>query len=104
MASKEEKQRRASLLEAIDEIERANTIKQMPLSFQDLAALFDYLDEKLDIEGCDHTPKMTRVFLENRKLDAGKILPWLEAYGGYCDCEVLANVEDSWDDEIKKNT
>ncbi|MCP4987488.1 MAG: DUF2695 domain-containing protein, partial [Colwellia sp.] len=27
-----------------------------------------------------------------------------EEYGGYCDCEVLANVEESWESEINKNT
>lgn len=47
---------------------------------------------------------MTKAFLENKKLNTEAILPWLEEYGGYCDCEVLANVEESYESEIEKNT
>ncbi|MCP4988089.1 MAG: DUF2695 domain-containing protein [Colwellia sp.] len=76
----------------------------MPISFKDLTALFDRLDEALGNDGCDHTPKITKAFLENKNLNFKEILPWLEEYGGYCDCEVLANVEESWESEINKNT
>jgi hypothetical protein len=24
------------------------------------------------------------------------VIPWLREQGGYCDCEVLANVEERW--------
>ncbi|MCP4986377.1 MAG: DUF2695 domain-containing protein [Colwellia sp.] len=75
----------------------------MPISFKDLATLFNRLDEVLSNESCDHTPKITKAFLESKNLNIKKILPWLEEYGGYCDCEVLANVEESWESEINKN-
>ena len=104
MPSKEEKRRRAKLVEAIAQEETAKAIERMPVTFNDLAGLFDYLDEQLVIEGCNHTPKMTIKYLESRNLKADYILPWLEEYGGYCDCEVLANVEESWESEIEKNT
>jgi len=104
MPSKEEKLRRAKLVEAIVQEETAKAIENMPISFKDLAALFDHLDEVFGNEGCDHTPKITKAFLESRNLNTEEILPWLEEYGGYCDCEVLANVEDSWESEIEKNT
>ena len=101
MPSKEEKRRRAQLVEAMVQKDTEEAIERMPISFSDLAALFDYLDEQLGEQECDHTPKITKAFLENRKLDAKLIIPWLEEYGGYCDCEVLANVEESWESEIK---
>ena len=104
MPSKEEKQRRAELVEAMVQDETKKAIDRMPITFVELAALFDHLDEQLGIKGCDHTPKITKAFLESRKLDAGIIIPWLSEYGGYCDCEVLANVEESWEDEIEKHT
>jgi len=56
------------------------------------------------VNGCDHTPKITTAYLAQAKLDANEILPWLEEQGGYCDCEILANVEERWESEINKNT
>jgi len=104
MPSKEEKRRRAEIVAAIAQQETAKAIEKMPISFKDLAELFDHLDEQLGIEECDHTKRMTKKFLESRNLNAEEIFPWLEEFGGYCDCEVLANVEDSWESEIEKNT
>lgn len=104
MPSKEEKRRRAKLVEAIVLEDTKKAIEKMPISFKDLAALFDHLDEVFGNEGCDHTPNITKAFLKSRNLNMDKILPWLEEHGGYCDCEVLANVEEKWESEIKKNT
>jgi len=104
MPSKEEKRRRAKLVEAIVQEETAEAIASMPISLDGLAKLFDYLDEQLGEQGCDHTPRMTKAFLEEKQLNPTVMLPWLEKYGGYCDCDVLANVEDSWESEIAKNT
>ncbi|QDO86729.1 DUF2695 domain-containing protein [Shewanella psychropiezotolerans] len=75
----------------------------MPISLSNLGKLFDYLDVKLE-EGCDHTPKITTDFLASINLSSEKILPWLQDQGGYCDCEILANVEEGWESEITKNT
>ena len=69
-----------------------------------MAMLFNHLDEVFGNEGCDHTLKITKSFLENRRLNPEKIIPWLGEHGGYCDCEVLANVEESWESEIEKYT
>ena len=80
------------LVEAIVQEETKNAIQRMPISFQVLAALFDHLDEVFGNEGCDHTLKITKGFLEARNLNVENILPWLGEYGGYCDCEVLANL------------
>ena len=104
MPSKEEKRRRAQLVEAMVQKDTEEAIERMPISFTDLATLFDHLDEQMGERGCDHTPKMTKAFLENKNLNTEVILPWLEEYGGYCDCEVLANVEESWESVIEKNT
>ncbi len=104
MPSKEEKRRRAKIVEVIVAQDTAEAIEKMPISFKDLGALFDHLDEVFGNEGCDHTLRITKAFLETRNLSIESILPWLGEYGGYCDCEVLANVEDSWESEIEKNT
>ena len=67
----------------------------MPISQDQLAALFDHLDEALSA-GCDRSLKLTRAFLTVHALDVDAIIPWLGQYGGYCDCEVLSNVEEVW--------
>ena len=35
-------------------------------------------------------------FLQANGLREATIIPWLGEHGGYCDCEVLANVEEEW--------
>jgi hypothetical protein len=32
--------------------------------------------------------------LHERRLEPQSVLPWLAEQGGYCDCEVLANLDD----------
>lgn len=74
----------------------------MPLSKSQLSDLFDVLDERLEESGCDHTLAVTRSFLAAHSLPAATVLPWLAEYGGYCDCEVLANVESEWGDHLAR--
>ncbi len=104
MPSKAEKKRRAALVQAIVDKDTKEAIAAMPISFHDLKDLFDYLDIQLEESGCNHSPKITIGFLESRQLKTEIILNWLQKQGGYCDCEILWNVEESWEDEIKKHT
>lgn len=102
MPSKEEKARRKSIMEQLAEQGRhQRSGEDIPISLLDLGDLFDFLDVHLTEAGCDHTLDGTRGFLEKRGLSAGKIIPWLADNNGYCDCEVLANVEDPWIDDIQ---
>lgn len=71
---------------------RAKLIASMPLNPAQLKSLLDYLDANL--RSCDHTTKLTDIFLHVEKLDSDRILPWLAENGGYCDCEVLSNLDD----------
>ena len=68
----------------------------MKLSVSDLRGLLDHLDSALS-SGCDHTLTKTQGFLAARNLDTDVVIPWLREHGGYCDCEVLANVESAYD-------
>jgi len=54
----------------------------------------DYLDEKLEKIECDHSNKLTTDYLKSKNVDMYKILDWLRENGGYCDCEILYNIED----------
>ncbi len=96
MTSKVEQERRKAL--ARDEAQRlrAEALASMPISQRDLSDLFNHLDSAL-ASGCDHSLRFTHQFLQARSLPEASIISWLGEYGGYCDCEVLGNVEQEWE-------
>jgi hypothetical protein len=96
MTDRAEKKRRRAIVLKIAEKGRAEAEARMPLPKATLRDLFDVLDERLSLTGCDGTRWHTRVFLQERHLPAEPILAWLLEYGGGCDCEVLGNVEEGW--------
>jgi hypothetical protein len=55
--------------------------------------LLDHLDVRLPEVGCDHTLRVTRAWAADRGFDAEAVAASVAEFGGYCDCEVLANVE-----------
>lgn len=98
MSSKEEKQNRKKLLHSLRMNEKESKIAQMPISASQLKELFDYLDENLEENGCQHSLVLTEAYLKENSLPVNSVISWLNQYGGYCDCEVLANVEDHFED------
>lgn len=63
--------------------------------------MLDFVDEKLSESNCDDSLKFTKEFLiENNLTDFDKIISWLNEKGGYCDCEILNNVEEYFEDNI----
>jgi len=89
-----DKDQKKKLKAAFKAAERQTLETSMPLSKSDLKALLDHLDESGSF--CDHSLIHTTEFLKARSLDSEKIIPWLREHGGYCDCEILANVEDEF--------
>ena len=73
----------------------------LPMPVAELKALFDMLDVEFPRQGCDHTRRLTRAWLENRGHDVEKVFGWLDTQGGFCDCEILANVEEKVDEATK---
>lgn len=71
---------------------RTKLIASMPINPAQLKSLLDYLD--VNLKSCDHTTKLTDIFLHVEQLDRDHVLPWLAEHGGYCDCEVLSNLDD----------
>lgn len=84
--------RKDELKKAWREQERQKLLVSIPMPHQDLRDLFDLLDDAGGVD-CDHTLRVSIRFLQGRGLDMDRIVPWLREHGGYCDCEVLANVE-----------
>jgi hypothetical protein len=87
-----DKKHRKALVKRWKNGEQADLLAAMPFRADQLHRLLDYLDARL--ESCDHTTKLTAIFLREENLEEGKVLAWLAEHGEYCDCEVLANLED----------
>jgi hypothetical protein len=79
---------------------RATARNKLPLSNDQLRALFDILDIELPARGCDHTLNIVRQWLQERGIPEASVVEWLRENGGYCDCEALANAKQAWDDAI----
>ena len=93
-----DKQKRKAALKQWKHAEGANLLAGMPLAPEQLHRLLNYLDANL--KACDHTTKLTTIFLHVEHLERDKVLSWLADRGGYCDCEVLANLADL-DDSLR---
>ena len=95
MISKEEKDRRKSIRDALKRREWKDAGAKLPLPTPEMKQLFDWVGTKLQDEGCDHTLRHSLSFLGGRGVEFG-VIAWLEEAGGYCDCEVIANAEERW--------
>lgn len=72
--------------------------ESLPMEKSLFLELFDYLDEHLSEEDCSQEFTLTIQFLKNKNVDIEKVLEFLKENGGYCDCEVLDNVEEKFGD------
>lgn len=94
MVAPEEKAKRHAIKQALRQAEHERFRSSLPLTPDLLRALFDYIDNQLGESECDNTLKHTALFLSQRKLESVRVISWLESLGGFCDCEVLANVQE----------
>jgi hypothetical protein len=97
---KDERLRRRTIRHQLKEKERRQFIASVPVPKSAVRELFEHLDRSAD--PCDNTLTRTLRFLEERGFLVERIVPWLEEHGGYCDCEVLSNVEDVWNQMVEK--
>ncbi|HEX5277216.1 MAG TPA: DUF2695 domain-containing protein [Fluviicoccus sp.] len=68
-----------------------------PMSDAMLESLFDSVDARIKDSGCDHTLRFTEAWLTEHHQSVTSVLGWLNEHGAYCDCEVLANAVDHWE-------
>ena len=64
-----------------------------PIKLDQLQQMFGAVDSELLRHGCDNTLLFTKLWLARRGHDVSTVVAWLQRHGGYCDCEVLLNVE-----------
>lgn len=94
----DEKQRKKQLIKEFKQKQIEEFEQSLPMERKLFENLFDYLDNKFEENDCDDTNKMTTEFLKKNKIENIQlILNWLSENGGYCDCEILANVEEKFE-------
>lgn len=95
---KNEKERRKQVLNELRERQQKEFEQSLPMDRVIFENLFHYIDNQLEENGCDDTNKLATVFLEKNKIEnIETVLNWLAENGGYCDCEILANVEEKFE-------
>jgi len=78
--------------------QRAASRAKIPLTDEQMQAMFDMLDSALSDHACDHTLRLVREWSAERGLPFDLIASWCQENGGHCDCEALANCEERWQD------
>jgi len=89
-----DKAERKNMLQAVKAQEKTRFEASLPMARDLFERLFDYLDEQLTDEDCSNTLALTVSFLEQNNIESEPVSCWLKEHGGYCDCEVLANIEE----------
>ena len=99
MPDKNEIERRKQIKKELREKAKLEFENSLPISREKFTQLFDFLDEKLSEYDCDDSLTLTVEFLQENKIEKiEKIESWLQKNGAYCDCEVLNNVEEMFED------
>ncbi len=88
-----EDQQRRDVRRAYKETERGRAREAMVLDEAQLSDLLDYLGVHVAEAGCDHTLRFTEAWASERGIESSVFVRSVKQFGGYCDCEVVANVE-----------
>lgn len=72
--------------------------KSLPMKKNLFYELFDYLNDKSETVKCKHNFSLTNEFLKDKNVDIEKVLEFLQVNGAGCDCEVIFNVEEKFEE------
>jgi hypothetical protein len=90
-----DKKNRKEILDRLNKEKLIEFRQNLPIDEVLFPKLFDFLDTELEKNGCNHSPFITKSFLQKNSIsNIIEVTEWLAKNGGYCDCEILANVED----------
>ena len=71
-------------------------LKTLPAGQFDIEELFDFLEDKLEREECNHSLRFSMQYMMENRLDFPKLTNWLQKNGGFCDCKVLEQIVPEW--------
>ena len=73
--------------------------KSLPADLPVLQEFMRRLDQMLsESDGCDHSLAKTEAASKSLNLEPSQIVEWVRNWGGYCDCEVIYNVDEKVDE------
>ena len=93
MSERLDKKTRKEKLHEVRASKRAAARAKLPLTDDQMQAMFDMLDAELPKLKCDHTLRLVRSWAEQQNIPFDGLASWCHENGGHCDCEVLANAE-----------
>ena len=96
-----DRERKRQLKQAVRNQERQRFLDSAPLAPHQLDDLLNELDARMSERACDHSLEQTKRVLTDLGISSEAVIPWLRENGGYCDCEVLANIDDPLEDAKK---
>jgi hypothetical protein len=96
-----DEERKRALKKQVRDQERREFLSAMPMTFGQATSLIQTLDARLEKEPCDHTLRFTTEWSGQQGLDPDVVTRWTSQHGGYCDCEVAANLADAIEDAGK---
>ncbi|MCV7195916.1 DUF2695 domain-containing protein [Mycobacterium angelicum] len=93
MATSPDKERRKQLRDAYKRAEREAGPKLTQIDYEQLEDLLDYVEEQFDEQPCDHSTRHAERWAESHHIQWAELAQELQEFGGYCDCEIVMNVE-----------
>lgn len=66
---------------------------RLPVDRPQLESLVRHLEKSLEVRSCDHTLALTNSWAVRNELPLDALRQGLADFGGYCDCEVVMNVD-----------
>ena len=93
-----DKEKKKKLLAEYKQQQKKEFEASLPIPRETFLDLFDFLDQELESLTCPADFTLTRSFLKGHDLEVEVILEFFESNGAYCDCEVLYNVADLFED------
>ena len=90
------KKREIDNLEQMSGEELEAFLESLPPGQYDIEDLFDFLEDKLEREECNHSLRFAMQFMMENRLNFPRVSSWLQQNGGYCDCKVLEQIAPAW--------
>lgn len=81
---------------AFKEKEQREFEESLPMKGSDFLLLFDFLDKELDETDCDGGLSLLNKYCKQQNVNFDMLKNWFRQYGGFCDCEILGNVEEKF--------
>jgi len=77
---------------------RQEFLAALPIPPETFQKLFDYLDKQSEEKECNHNFDLTLEFLMSHHISAEPLLNWLRENGAGCDCEIIFNIEEQFEE------